>query len=100
VSLQLYADDPDAVPRFLDEHGIPAESRTRRLRLDRERSDDFPVWLFGAEGVTFDLTVLPATALRQAPLSGIDEKPMRRASLSQLHELLAADEIADYEAGR
>ncbi|TWI06202.1 hypothetical protein IP90_00467 [Luteimonas cucumeris] len=99
VMLQLHADDADAVPRFLEEHRIPAESRTRRLRLDRERSDDFPVWLFSAEELTFDLTVLPADVLRQAPLSGIDEKPMRRASASQLRQLLAEDEIAGYETG-
>ena len=100
VALQLYAEDVEAVPRFLAEHVIRAELRSRRLRLDRERSDDFPVWLFSAEGLTFDLTVLPPAALRQAPLSSIDEKPMRRASIAQLRELLAADEIAGYEAIR
>lgn len=100
VALQLYAEDAEAVPRFLAEHFIPAELRSRRLRLDRERSDDFPVWLFSAEGLTFDLTVLPPAALRQAPLSSVDEKPMRRASIALLRELLAADEIAGYEAIR
>ncbi len=100
VALQLHVDDADAVPRYLDEHAIPAELRTRRLRLDRERSDDFPVWLFGAEGLTFDLTVLPQAVLRQAPLSNVDERPMHRASAAQLRELLAADEIAGYEAAR
>src|SRR5687768_15864118 len=84
VSLQLFADDADAIPRFLADHTIPAESRSRRLRLDRERSDDFPVWLFSAEELAFDVTVLPRAALRQAPLSNVDEKPMPRASLSQL----------------
>jgi len=98
VCLQLYSDDADAVPRFLDEHRIPSESRTRRVRLDRERSDDFPVWLFSAEDLTFDLTVLPADALRQAPLSGVDERPMKRASLVQLRQLLAEDEISGYES--
>ncbi len=98
VALHLYSDDADAVPRFLDDHRIPAEPRSRRLRLDRERSDDFPVWLFSAEDLAFDLTVLPHDMLRQAPLSGVDEKPMRRASLAQLHELLAAEEIAGYES--
>lgn len=98
VSLQLFADDADAVPRFLADHTIPAESRSRRLRLDRERSDDFPVWLFSAEELAFDVTVLPRAALRQAPLSNVDEKPMPRASLSQLRALLAADEIAGYES--
>jgi hypothetical protein len=98
VSLQLFADDADAVPRFLADHTIPAESRSRRLRLDRERSDEFPVWLFSAEELAFDATVLPLAALRQAPLSNVDEKPMPRASLSQLRALLAADEIAGYES--
>ena len=99
VMLQLYSDDADTVPRFLENHRIPVESRSRRIRLDRERSDDFPVWVFSAEELTFDVTVLPHTALRQAPLSGIDEKPMRRASVAQLRELLSADEIAAQESG-
>jgi hypothetical protein len=98
VSLQLFADDADAVPRFLADHTIPAESRSRRLPLDRERSEEFPVWLFSAEELAFDATVLPLAALRQAPLSNVDEKPMPRASLSQLRALLAADEIAGYES--
>jgi hypothetical protein len=97
VALQLYTDDADAVPRFLDEHDIPAEARTRRLRLDPQRQVDAPVWLFSAEELTFDLTVLPLDVLRQAPLSGIDEKPMKRASLAQLRALLVKDEIAEYE---
>lgn len=98
VHLQLYTDDAEAVPRFLDDHRIPAETRNRRIRLDRERTLDCPVWLFSAEELSFDLTVLPHAALRQAPLSGIDEKPMRRASASQLQALLVEEEVAGYEA--
>ena len=99
VALQLYSDDPDAVAHFLDQHGIPAEARSRRVRLDRERAVDASVWVFSAEDLSFDLTVLPHAALRQAPLSGIDEKPMRRASAAQLRQMLAHEEIADFEAG-
>ncbi len=98
VHLHVHSDDPDAVTRFLEEHRIPAESRDRRLRLDRERVADLPVWVFSAEDLSFDLTVLPHDALRQAPLSSIDEKPMKRASASQLQQLLAEDEIAGYES--
>ena len=97
VALHLHSDDPDAVARFLEQHHIPAESRSRRIRLDRERSDDYPVWLFSAEDLAIDLTVLPGTVLRQAPLSGVDERPMRRASAAQLRELLAEAEIAEFE---
>ena len=99
VALQLYTDDADAVARHLDQHAIPAESRSRRVRFDRERVGDVPVWVFTAEELTFDLTVLPHDALRQAPLSAIDEKPMKRASASQVRALLAEEEIAGYEAG-
>ena len=100
VALHLYTDDAKQVPQFLEDNGIPAESRTRRLRLDRHRDGDFDVWVFSADGLTFDVTVLPANALRQAPLSTLDEKPMRRASLPQLRELLIDDEIAAFERGR
>jgi len=99
VLLHAYTDDADAVARYLDEHGIPAEARERQLRLDRERRADLPVWVFSAEELAFDITVLPLHALRQAPLSSVDERPMRRASLAQLRQLLAEDEIAAYESG-
>src|SRR3546814_10375214 len=39
VALQLYTDDAHAVPRFLDEHRIPADARERHLRLDRPRAE-------------------------------------------------------------
>ena len=97
VMLQVFSEDADAVARFLEQHGIPAEPGGRRLRLDRERSSDFPVLIFGAEELVFDLTVLPRMQLRQAPLSVIDEKPMRRASATQLRALLAEEEIGGYE---
>ncbi len=97
VHLHLHSDDPDAVTRFLEEHGIPAEARTRRMRMDRERVADLPVWVFSAEDLGYDLTVLPHDALRQAPLSAVDEKPMKRASAAHLRQLLAEEEIAGYE---
>lgn len=93
VCLHLYTDDPKVVSAFLEDHGIPAEARARRLRLDRTRSEDFDVWVFSAEGLTFDLTVLPTNALRQAPLSNIDERPMQRASKAQVQRLLAEDDL-------
>ncbi len=98
VALHLHCDDADAVSRWLDEHAIPMQPRQRHLRLDREREGDFPVWLFTAEDLSFDLTVLPADVVRQAPLSAVDGKPMQRASLGQVRALLAEEEIASHEA--
>ncbi len=99
VSLHLHSDDPEAIARWLEERGIPAQSRSRRLRLDRQRDLDIPVWLFAAEDLAFDLSVLPAACVRQAPLSGIDERPMRRASATQLSALLADAATAGHDRG-
>jgi hypothetical protein len=100
VHLHLYTDDAEAPPRFLEDHRIPAEARSRRIRLDRERTLDCTVWLFAADELSFDVCVLPHAALRQAPLSSLDEKPMRRASAVQLRELLVEDEVAEYETAK
>ena len=94
VSLHLHADDPDEVAHFLVDAGIPGEAGSRRLRLDRSRELEAPSWMFSADGLAFDLTVLPLDTLRQAPLSNIDERPMQRASASQLRSLLAGDDVA------
>ena len=94
VQLHLHTDAPDDVQHFLEQQRIPAESRARRLRMDRERTLDVTVWVFVADGLVFDLAVLPYDTLRQAPLSPVNEKPMRRASASQLRQLLDAGDGA------
>ena len=69
----------------------------RRLRLDRARHVDVDVWLFAADAHSFDIAVLPMTALRQAPLSPVNEKPMPRASAAQLRMLLAENQIQAHQ---
>lgn len=95
VCLHLFCDDPEAVPRFLDERGIPFEVQSRRIRENRDHCDEYPVYLFRADELPFDLTVFPRDALRQAPLGRIDERPMQRASLSAVDELLDAPDSSN-----
>lgn len=93
VCLHVFSDDADAVMLFLHEQGIPAEVQTRRLRTSREEQAEYPVLLFAADGLPFDLTVMPRDALRQAPLDRVDDKPMRRASLAAVEELLGGPAV-------
>lgn len=88
VCLHLYCDQLLEVEARLLEQGIPFETQTRRLRLDREASGDFPVFLFSADDCAIDVTVLPYDRLRQAPLDRISEKPMQRAALAAVQALL------------
>ena len=92
VILHLHCDDADAVQRFLHEQRIPAESRAWPLRLAGHPSKQhFPGCEFAADGIAFELVVLPEDALRQPPVSAEDGKPLPRATLAQLRQLLALE---------
>lgn len=90
VLLHLHPQDPDDVAHFLHDQRIPAEAGVRRLRLDRDRSVDLPCWHLTADGVDFELVVLPPSSLRQAPLEALEATPVRRASASALRRLMDA----------
>jgi hypothetical protein len=95
VCLHLHDDGGDRVAMFLQEKGIPYEERTRRLRLERDTTADVPVFVFSAGDSAIDITVLPYDRLRQAPLDRIDEKPMRRANLAAVEELVRGEDAAN-----
>ncbi|HZX90888.1 MAG TPA: hypothetical protein VFE67_09605 [Rudaea sp.] len=89
VCLHVFSENAETVAGFLDERGIPYEQQSRPLRLTRDMQREFPAFVFSAGGVPVDVTVLPEELLRQAPLDRSGEKPMRRASLATLEEMLA-----------
>ena len=91
VCLHLHDDDPDALALFLDEHGIPYEQIERHLRWSRDDEADVDAYRFDAGDVTVDLTLLPFDALRQAPLDRVDGKPMRRANVAAVRQLVDSD---------
>lgn len=95
VNLHLFADTLEEVTLFLLDAGIPFEPGQRRVRLNRETSDDIPTLRFLAGDQPIEVLVFPANGIRQAPLSPVDGRPMERASLSRVEELLAQE----WEAG-
>lgn len=97
VCLHVYSDDPEAVVLYLRERGVPIETQVRRLRYGRDEQPEYPVLLFAADALPFDLTVLPRDALRRAPLDRADDRPMRRATLSQVEALLEEESVSDFE---
>ncbi|MEO6799664.1 MAG: hypothetical protein ABI178_06995 [Rhodanobacter sp.] len=97
VCLHVFSDDPDAVVSYLREHGVPLDMQVRRLRYSRDEQPEYPVLLFSADEIPFDLTVLPLDALRQAPLDRAELRPMQRASLAQVEMLLADAPDQDFE---
>lgn len=88
VRLQVFSEDADAFARFVLDADMPASTLAeRRLRLSREESAGVPAWRFQADGIDFEVAVLPPALLRQAPL-GADDQPMARATAAALRQLL------------
>ena len=60
----------------------------RRHRLRHDEVEPFPGYRFSAHDCEFSSTVFPLRLRGHAPLSPVDGRPMRRASLQELEELL------------
>lgn len=88
INLHLFADTAEEVSLFLMENQIPFEADMRKLRLSRDRSIDYPVLRFVAGEATIDAVIFPCDGLRQSPCSPLDGKPMRRASIGTVAQLL------------
>ena len=88
VCLHLFTDNPADLVSCLSDNGVPFEQQDRRLRVDTEHIENYPALLFLAGDVPIDVTVFPSVGLRQAPLDRITERPMRRATLDTVLEML------------
>ena len=89
VQLHLFTDQPESVTLNLLDRGVGHDVGEHRLRIDAERFQVFPSVQFEIDAQTIDATVFPVDGIRQAPISPVDGRPMRRADASELEALLA-----------
>lgn len=88
VNLHVFADAPEEVTLFLFDANVPFEQTQRRLRVDRDEYATYPCVRFLAGDIQIDAVIFPLNGLRQAPRSPLDGRPMARASLRRVEELL------------
>lgn len=91
VQLHLHVESAESVLAFLREHDIPYRLGERRIRLDARRQLDVPRIEFDADGVAFELWLLPEACARSAPLEPDGHAPMRRANLATLRRTLESE---------
>jgi hypothetical protein len=87
IQLHVTADTPEIVAFFLQDHGIPYEETSKRLRFGGDRSEMVPVYGFLAEDTAIEVSVLTPKIAREAPLSPVDSRPMKRATLKEVETL-------------
>ena len=90
VNLHVFADSSEEIALYLDDRGISSKLYERRLKARRGRNvrpDIFPGYRFDYEGECIEATVFAIDGIRQAPISPINGKPMKRADLNGVRAL-------------
>ena len=87
IQIHVIADAPERVAFLLQENSIPYEETSKRLRYGGDRSAIVPVYGFLAEDTAIEVSVLTPAAAREAPLSPVDGRPMKRATLKEVEAL-------------
>lgn len=90
VQLHLFADCAESVTLKLIDSGIAHEVTEKRVRMDPARVVAYPGFRFEIEDQPIEVTVFPRDGIRQAPVSPVDGRPMRRASAPEVEALLQA----------
>jgi hypothetical protein len=88
VQLHLFADRAESVAIKLMDAGIAHEVTERRVKMNAERVLAYPGVRFEIDECPIEATVFPTDGIRQAPVSPVDGKPMRRANADELEQLL------------
>jgi hypothetical protein len=88
ITLHLFSEPAEAVGQRLAASGIHHGTVLQRLKLRRDRVEEFPGYRFYADDFEVNATVFPERRKQHAPLSPVDGKPMKRAKLQEV-ELLA-----------
>lgn len=88
IQFHVSAETPEEIGLWLQEHRIPYEQTERRIRFGGDRYETLPAFRFTADGVTVELCLFTPVSARELPLSPVDGKPIRRASLREVEALL------------
>jgi len=88
VQLHLFADRAESVTLKLMDEGIPHEVTEKRVKMNSERVLAYPGVRFAMDDQAIEVTVFPTDGIRQAPVSPVDGKPMRRATAFEVEALL------------
>ncbi len=88
VNLHVFADSPEMVAMQIGDRGIHFKAYERRLKSRRGQVEMYAGFEFNHACETVQATVFPFDGIRQAPISPIDGKPMKRADVDAVQGLL------------
>ena len=88
INLHVFADSLEAVACTLQQNDVPYRLYEARLKSRRDQTETFAGLRFTHQDAAVEATVFPLVGVRQAPISPIDGKPMKRADARTVRGLL------------
>jgi len=88
VNLHVFCDTPELIALRLDESRVAYKPFERRLKSQRDRLQTYAGFRFLRDDSSIEATVFPIDGMRQAPISPVDGRPMKRADQSAVLRLL------------
>ncbi len=88
VNLHVFADSAELVAMELADIGLSYRSYERRLKSRKGRVETYAGFEFRHNHSAIQATVFPVDGIRQAPISPIDGKPMKRVDADAVQRLL------------
>lgn len=88
INLHVFSDTPEAISLFLMQNDIPFESHDKKMNLGNDKYETFSCFSFYADQQKVEFTVFPVSKRAPVPFSPVDGRPMHRASLNEVEQLL------------
>jgi hypothetical protein len=92
VNLHVFTDSPESIALALSADGFECRPYERHLKISRGKGakpETFVGYEFELEDAAIQATVFPVDGIRQAPISPIDGRPMKRADQKAVASLLS-----------
>lgn len=88
IYLHLFTETSEELAVFLLDNHIPYDEEQKRFHIKADEYEYYPAFAFLAEEVPLHIIIFPSRGLHHAPLSSVDGKPMQRADIKMLEQLL------------
>lgn len=90
VQLHVFTDRAEHVTTRLLDRRVDYEVGEKRVKMNADRVLLQPSVRFEIDGQPVEVVVFPPDGIRQAPVSPVDGRPMRRADLGEVERLASA----------
>jgi hypothetical protein len=88
INLHVFSDSPEAIALELVQMGVSYRTYERRLKSRRDQLETYSGFEFHHNHNVIQATVFPIDGIRQAPMSPVTGKPMKRVDVDAVQALL------------